>query len=150
MQTLIEILKARAGKEIGALPPKTSTKILSKKEDPPTEKEEPIQLSYATIEEPDEDLFLLTWAPFLRNPLRYDFTVRRDYASFILEGRSYVINLFIPINAQRIFEIYQSYLRLVHYSDINKLCYFCWQLELSIPSCYQERIEFLIHEEFSR
>lgn len=144
--SLLEILKTRAGKEIGAFPSKKPEKELPKSKQ---EEELSLEISYNRIETPDEELFFLSWAPFLRSPLAFDFTIHRDFSDFLLEGKAYTINLFIPLDGQRIFNLYSQLLSLHNYKDIQKLCFFCWNLELRVPAFYQERIESFIKQEFS-
>lgn len=137
---LAEILKRKA-----------SGKKEERKEEPKIEqKEEVVSISYTSIEAPDPDLFFLAWAPYLANPFGYDFKDQNDFEDFLLDGKGYVIDLFVPLDTQKIFELYQSIFHLTDYEDLNWLCYFCWQLELSIPRSYQDRVEDWIKKKLPR
>ena len=98
-------------------------------------------------EEPDEDIYLAIYTPFIKNPYEFNWFIFIDYKTFLLGDNLYVLNTFPKLNIDRLFSLYlDSKLKPESLHEHTLLCYFLNHIHLMIPNKYQTRIEKIIKE----
>ena len=98
-------------------------------------------------EEPDEDIYLAIYTPFIKNPYEFNGLVFMYYKLFLLGDKLYVLNTFPKLDIDRLFSLYlSSKLKPESLHEHTLLCYFLNHIHLMIPNKYQTRIEEIIKE----
>lgn len=148
---LKELLQQKTGKSLATLQGKEKkplkklmNQFINTKQEERSGNEEN-EIEYIShCEKPDEEAFFLSWVPFIKNPYSYDWKLHLDYLLWLTSGKRYVLNTFTRLDTNSIYLLYMEYNPP---KDIHQLWRFSWflnNLDLSIPSFYQQRIEDLI------
>jgi len=92
----------------------------------------------------EKDLFFSLYAPYIREPYKFDWFTFRDYFSLFFPDGAFVINTFRPLNIERIFNYYLEYNEPLNLHETTVLCHFVNHMHLMIPVEFEGRIINLI------
>jgi len=92
----------------------------------------------------EKDLFFSLYAPYIREPYKFDWFTFRDYFSVFFPDGAFVINTFRPLNIERIFNYYLEYNEPLNLHETTVLCHFVNHMHLMIPVEFEGRIINLI------
>lgn len=88
----------------------------------------------------EKDLFFSLYAPYIREPYKFDWFIHRDYFSFLFPEQGYVINTFEKLDIELILTYYLAYKKPKNLEEYTILCHFLNHIHLLIPKEYEERI----------
>lgn len=93
----------------------------------------------------DKNLFLAMYAPYIREPTKFNWFVYIEYYKLLFPDGAYVLNTFPLLNIDRLFSVYQDHLKVDNFHQLTKLCYFLNHIYLNIPQEFEEDIIKIIH-----
>ena len=103
-------------------------------------KESEIQISIYSEKTPDPDVFFLTYSFWLKNPLRFDWYLHRDFYAFLLGDSHFVRGVFTPCSEEKIFQLYQRKLGELTFTELQRLIFFISSLCSNCPRSFEDRI----------
>lgn len=95
----------------------------------------------------DVEKFLAAWSIRIANPYM-DNSIGRDLVRFLTDDNYYVLNTFMPLDIKQIMDIYLSLYPPRIPKDLHNLWLLLADLQLYVPSTYQNMIEDIIHKKF--
>lgn len=88
----------------------------------------------------EKDLFFSLYAPYIREPYKFDWFIFRDYFSLFFPDGAFVINTFEKLDIELILTYYLAYKKPKNLEEYTTLCHFLNHISLMIPKEYEERI----------
>lgn len=89
-------------------------------------------------EEPDFNLFIAAWTPFLNDPRGCDFLSRRDYIKWLLSPSLYVLNTFEKCEEAAFFQAVMNKIKPGNAISLNIAAMLLFDICLFVPKKYQQ------------
>lgn len=99
--------------------------------------------------EPNYDLFLAAWTPYLRNPYSFRAMTFRPYLKWILSPSLYVLNTFSLIDTYEILQVILQQMPPSSPEELHYLSQFLFEIRLTVPAKYERDFLRLLRKNFS-
>jgi hypothetical protein len=101
-------------------------------------------LKVLNYDEIDKKLFLAIYAPYIRDPYKFDWFVFIKYRDFLFPDGAYVLNTFPLLNIDGLLEVYLRYKEPKTLWEYTQLTHILNHMHLNIPKEYEGDIYDLI------
>lgn len=98
--------------------------------------------------EPNEELFVAAWTPFLLHPYTFEPMTCRSYIKWLLSPSIYVLGAFPRIDSQLVFQTYMDRKPPASIRDSYLLSQLCWEIDLHVPAKYESSFIDIIQKNF--
>jgi hypothetical protein len=95
----------------------------------------------------EKDLFFSLYAPYIREPYKFDWYIFRDYFSLFFPDGAFIIGTFQKLDIELILKTYLDFQKPKNLREYSILCHFINHIFLFFPKEYEDKILNLLIEE---